>query len=118
METPLEDGLYLAVSHYVHGLLCLYVFGWIDSLCVYTAHPRATIGRGCVCEFSYFLTRDASRSIEKITLTGSIIGKIAWIFLAVSALFGSIFMFASFWIYHYIDFKNEFEDRFDVEMDD
>lgn len=28
-------------------------------------------------------------------------------FLAVSAVFGGIFMFCSFWIYHYVDLEYE-----------
>lgn len=36
--------------------------------------------------------------------------KIAWVYLAASALFGSLFLFCSFWVYHYIDLKTDLED--------
>lgn len=43
-------------------------------------------------------------------LTTETLKKIAWVYLAASALFGSLFLFCSFWVYHYIDLETDLED--------
>lgn len=43
--------------------------------------------------------------------------QVAVIYLATAALAGAIFMFASFWIYHYVDLEQESQDVAEHETD-
>lgn len=36
-------------------------------------------------------------------------------FLTVFALFGGVFVFCSFWIYHYVDLEYESQDKYAAE---
>ena len=38
METTMENGLYMAVPHYVSILLCLLLPSWIVTFCVYATY--------------------------------------------------------------------------------
>jgi len=55
---------------------------------------------------------DVSRSglWRQMSLESLIRIKVAVIFLAMSGLAGAVFVFCSFWIYHYIDLEDDFED--------
>ena len=43
--------------------------------------------------------------------------QVAVVYLATAACAGAIFMFASFWIYHYVDLDHESGDAAEPEMD-
>ena len=43
--------------------------------------------------------------------------QVAVVYLATAALAGAIFMFASFWIYHYVDLEQESRDVAEPETD-
>ena len=43
--------------------------------------------------------------------------QVAVVYLATAALAGATFMFASFWIYHYVDLDHESGDQAEQERD-
>ena len=56
----------------------------------------------------------ASRIDDATLLTGL---QVAVVYLATAAFAGAIFMFASFWIYHYVDLDHESRDVTESETD-
>jgi len=45
------------------------------------------------------------------------LGEIAVIYLGVAAIAGAVFMFCSFWVYHYVDLEHEADTIIDSESD-
>lgn len=46
-----------------------------------------------------------------------ILGEIAVIYLGVAAIAGAVFVFCSFWVYHYVDPEHEVDDMIEIESD-
>ena len=97
METSFEDDIYLAVLDNVSIVLGYLLFGRIDGPCVHTAYKVARLGHRVQCEQSTPLPTTVARYGLLIAL------EVAMVYLATAAIAGGIFMFCSFWIYHYID---------------
>lgn len=45
------------------------------------------------------------------------LGEIAVIYLGVAAIAGAVFVFCSFWVYHYVDLEHEVDDTTGTESE-
>ena len=97
----MEDGFYLAVSCYVYVVFCLFLHGWVDAFCVYAAYQRGGVEHGFECGLS-------SQRLLLFVFFLLMIVQVAVFYLAAGALALGIFMFASFWIYHYVDLDHDY----------
>ena len=114
METPLEDGFYLAVPNHVDVILRSVLFDWLDAPRVHAADTEKPLERRFQCEFGpHFRSVFRGIPLARDALLTSM--EIAVIYLATFAVAGGIFMFCSFWIYHYVDLEHDSGDMTELE---
>ena len=91
VETPVEDGLCVAVSDHVHGVCDYLVLVWANDFHVYFTHTK----RGLECRLQRELLRrypwKLSKSSRRELADGSL--QVAVVYLAIGGIVGAAFIF-------------------------
>lgn len=109
METSNQDGIHLAMPDNVHVILGMPVPVGADHV---RMHSTYTAG----CMESCFKRECTWLSCPRTAFIMLSLGEIAVIYLGVAVLAAAVFVFCSFWVYHYVDLEHEFDDSIEFDM--
>ena len=111
METALQDDIHLAVFDDASCLLHYLLPGWVDDFGVHATYKGERLELGVQCER---LILSIIYPSHHRLLTRQ---EVAMVYLVTLAVAGGVFMFCSFWIYHYVDLEHGSGDLTELETE-